>query len=182
MLEDSHPIPWKSNCGGFDNYRLLMTIKHFNDLGRRFAPRSHTSRTSLRLSAHMLDLAVDTADICRGREGVELSREAHKHRSRSVYSETCDAELRAQASRRHPESCLRWNISIVWTLLKMPTSLKENWVKCTECKLKSAKGEEMIVINISSIKLECGNYSSVFYIYRSAPRTFSGGATSLLLF
>lgn len=53
-----------------------------------------------------------------------------------------------------PESCLRWNISVTWTLQKMPTSLKQNWVKCTECKLKSAKGDEMIVINISSIKLE----------------------------
>lgn len=30
----------------------------------------------------------------------------------------------------------------------------------------------MIVINISSIKLECGNYSSVFYIYRSTPEDF----------
>lgn len=55
-----------------------MTIKHFNDLGRRFAPRSHTSRTGLRLSAHMSDLAVNTADICRGREGVKLSREAQE--------------------------------------------------------------------------------------------------------
>lgn len=46
---------WKSNCGGFDNYWLLMTIKPFNDLGWRLAPRSHTSRTSLCLFAHMLN-------------------------------------------------------------------------------------------------------------------------------
>lgn len=64
----------------------------------------------------------------------------------------------------------------------MPTSLKQNWVKCSERKLKSSKGDEMIVINISSIKLESENYSSVFYIYGSTPGAFSGGTMWLLPF
>lgn len=87
-----------------------------------------------------------------------------------------------KTSRHKPESCPCQSISGMWTLLKMPTSLEQNWVKCTECKLKSTRGDEMIVINISSIKQECGNHSAVFYIYSWTPRTFSGSTIRLVPF
>lgn len=87
-----------------------------------------------------------------------------------------------KTSRHKPESCPWQSISGMWTLLKMPTSLEQNWVKCTECKLKSTRGDEMIVINISSIKQECGNHSAVFYTYSWTPRTFSGSTIRLVPF
>lgn len=129
--------------------------------------RGHTHREQASVCPHICriwQLILRTSAV--GEKVLSCHEKPRKHRSHSLYSKTSDAGLRAGKS-----SPLE-HFSVVWTLLKMPTSLKENWVKCAECKLKSAKGEEMIVINISSIKLECGNYSSVFYIYRSTPEDF----------
>lgn len=112
----------------------------------------------------MLDRVMNTWTSAERREGVELSRAAQKqwwHLEKQAVRKSHAVCWPPQ--RRRPKSCLGWTISLEWTLPEMPTSLKQNWVKCTACKLKSAKGDEMIVINISSIKRECGNYSVTFF-------------------
>lgn len=135
------PYTWcKSNCGGFDNYWLLMTIKPFNNLGWRFAPQSHTSWTSLCLLAHMLEGVMNmwTSAV----EDLSLETGGKKRGwSHLIHSQTSDTGLEASALQSKSESCLLWNIPVLWTLQKMSTSLKQNWVKRSKCKLKSAQGE-----------------------------------------